>query len=61
MESNIVTIVIYCDYKVTPKQNLQQHVKSIHNGVKYSCEYCEYKASHKVNLQRHEKSIHNKK
>ena len=27
----------------TRKSNLQQPAKSIHDGVKYSCEFCEYK------------------
>ena len=28
----------YCAYKATQKDNLQQHVKTIHDGVKYSCD-----------------------
>ena len=32
----------YCAYKATTKSRLQQHVKSIHEGVKYSCEFCDY-------------------
>ena len=33
-------------------------MKSIHDGVKYSCEYCDFKATEKSNLQNHVKSIH---
>ena len=33
-------------------------MKSIHDGVKFSCEYCEYKAATKRSLQNHVKSIH---
>ena len=29
-----------CGYKATVKNSLQQHVKSIHGGVKLSCELC---------------------
>ena len=32
-------------------------MKSIHYGVKYSCEFCHYKATQKENLQQHMKSI----
>ena len=73
MESNIVVNIVtirqlrkvtvkysceFCDYKATTKNTLQNHVKSIHDGVKYSCEYCEYKATTKSDLRRHVKSIH---
>ena len=40
------------------KNSLQRHVKSIHDGVKHSCEFCEYKANRKSNLQQQFKSIH---
>ena len=33
-------------------------MKSIHDGVKYSCEYCDYKATEKGSLQKHLKSFH---
>ena len=38
--------------------NLQRHVESVHDGVKYSCESCDYKATTKGNLQRHVVSVH---
>ena len=33
-------------------------MKSIHDGVKYSCEYCDCKATEKGSLQKHLKSFH---
>ena len=56
MESNIVVNIV--TYKAIEKSSLKTHVKSIHDGVKYSCEYCDYKATRKDNLQEHVKSIH---
>ena len=47
----------FCDYKASQKGNLQQHVQSIHVGVKYSCEFCDYKASQKGHLKQHVQSI----
>ena len=47
-----------CEYKVSQKSQLQQHIKSIHDGVKYRCKYCDYEASWRDNLQLHVKSIH---
>ena len=74
MESNIIVNIVtirrfrkvssnlfrceHCDYKATTKSSLQQHMKSIHDGVKYSCKYCDYKATPKSNLQQHVKSLH---
>ena len=37
---------------------LQQQVKSIHDGLKYSCEFCDFKATQKRSLPQHVKSIH---
>ena len=53
-----------CAYKATQKIKLQQHVQSVHNGVKYNCVQCDYKAcgykaSQKENLQKHVQSVHN--
>ena len=46
--------------KVTMKISLQKYMKSIHDGVIYSCGKCEYKATQKGNLQQHMKSIHDR-
>ena len=45
----------------TTKRNLQLHVKSVHDGVKYNCERCDYKATTKSSLCMyivHVQSIH---
>ena len=34
------------------------HVKSIHEGKRYSCDQCDYKATHKSSIIRHVKTIH---
>ena len=33
-------------------------MKSVHDGVKHSCEFCDYMATTKSSLQQHVKSIH---
>jgi len=47
-----------CNYKATESNNLQRHIKSIHDGVKYPCDQCNYKATASSSLQQHIKSIH---
>ena len=47
-----------CEFKATLKQNLQRHIRSVHEGQKFSCIFCEYKATYKGNLHRHIKSVH---
>ena len=39
------------------KGDLKRHMKSFHDGVKYSCKYCDYKVIEKGNLQQHAQSI----
>ena len=38
--------------------HLKEHVESIHEGVRYSCDQCDYRATTKGNLKRHEMSKH---
>ena len=40
------------------KENLQTHIKSVHESQKFPCPQCEYKATEKGHLQRHIKSVH---
>ena len=40
----------HCEYKAVKKQNLQKHIKSIHNGHKIQCPHCEHKETHKNKL-----------
>ena len=37
---------------------LLNHIKSVHQGVKFSCNQCNYKARQKGHLLRHRKSMH---
>ena len=47
-----------CNYKASQSNNLQQHIRSIHEGVKYPCDQCDYQATHSSSLRQHIKSIH---
>ena len=47
-----------CDKKFISLSNLNAHMKSLHEGIRYSCDKCEYKATQKVSLKVHIKSIH---
>ena len=47
-----------CDYKATRKDNLMRHIKSTHEGFKFSCEQCDYQATKRGNLMTHIKSVH---
>ena len=46
-----------CDYKKYI-DNFKQHIKLIHEGVRYSCDQCDYKGTSKSHLTSHVKSIH---
>lgn len=48
----------HCNYKTPRKYNLQQHVGSMHEGVRYSCEQCNFKTPRRYNLDQHIKSMH---
>ena len=47
-----------CDKFYTNKQNLIQHTKSAHEGIKFPCNDCSYKATSKYNLTMHIQAIH---
>ena len=47
-----------CDSQFTRLGSLQQHVKSIHDGIKYPCGQCEYQATEKSALNKHILSQH---
>ena len=47
-----------CDYKTKYSFDLNKHVKSIHEGVRYPCELCDYKATQKGNLRTHKLKRH---
>ena len=47
-----------CEYKATTKSNIQAHVKSVHEGHKFSCPHCGLTFIRKGNLHVHIKSVH---
>merc|ERR1719319_626940 len=54
-----INITNLCDYKSTKKNNLRQHVESIHIAIlNYDCRLCKYMASTKCNFDLHVKSKH---
>ena len=42
----------------TQSNKLLLHIKSIHKGIKYSCNQCDFRATFESNLQRHIKTKH---
>ena len=48
----------HCEYKAVKMQNLQTHIKSVHEGLKFQCPHCEHNATGKGHLQTHIKSVH---
>ena len=49
-----------CNYISKLRNNLDQHVKSIHKGVVYPCDQCNLISSNPNNLRQHKKSVHEK-
>ena len=47
-----------CEYNATYSYWLNRHIKSKHEGVRYSCDKCEYNATNSYWLNRHIKSKH---
>lgn len=47
-----------CDYQATRIDNLNQHIKSQHEGIKYACNQCTYHASRPSNLRNHARKMH---
>ena len=47
-----------CEYKATSKSNIQSHIKSVHEGHKFSCPHCGLTFTQKGSLNRHIKSVH---
>ena len=44
--------------QVAKQSNLQRHIQSQHEGIKYPCDQCDYQATEKNGLQKHNKSKH---
>ena len=47
-----------CTYASPKKENLQQHVRSVHENVKVTCDNCGKKFSDKPKLNRHKRKKH---
>ena len=50
-----------CDIVCSHLGNLKRHMKSKHEGIRYSCDYigCDYKATQKPDIKRHKEFKHN--
>ena len=47
-----------CTYATPKKENLQQHVRSVHENVKATCDTCGKKFSDKPTLNKHKRRKH---
>ena len=47
-----------CAYSTTMKHHLEEHVRSIHQGIKEPCETCGRNFSKKSNLNKHLREFH---
>ena len=50
--------MVHCSDKATQEDYSLTHKRSVHEGVKFSCDQCNYKAKWKSSLRKHIKSIH---
>ena len=50
--------MISVNFVVGTKQGLICHVKTVHEGVQYSCDQCDFKATRKHSLKVHVEDIH---
>lgn len=48
----------HCEYKSPRRNNLTQHMESVHEGVRYPCDFCDYKATKKHYLKTHIRKKH---
>ena len=46
------------NFQDTYQSFLKTNKKSIHYGIKYSCDKCDYQATQQGNLKTHKKSVH---
>jgi len=47
-----------CNRTFKSRQNLKQHIESVHQKVRYDCDQCDHRASTKSNLRCHKASQH---
>ena len=48
----------FCDYRPANRRHLNQHVRNVHQGLKYECMHCDYKTGDKSNLKKHIEKTH---
>ena len=48
----------HCGNLYSCKRDLNRHIKSVHEGIKYPCNLCDYEANQQISLRSHVKSIH---
>jgi len=42
-----------CAYKTTRKRHLNEHIQSVHEGVRFNCKYCNHHSARNRDLKRH--------
>lgn len=47
-----------CEYETRNKFNLQEHIDSLHEGIKYPCAFCGHMSSTSNNLKKHVARVH---
>ena len=47
-----------CEYETRKKFNLQEHIDSLHEGIKYPCAFCGHMSSTSNNLKKHVARVH---
>ena len=57
-ETHLHFLCNQCNYKSKAKKDLQTHIQSKHEGIKYPCHHCDYEASRQDTLQTHIESQH---
>ena len=49
-----------CEFKSSQKDQMEHHIKSVHEKRKYTCEQCEFASEQKDEVKKHKESIHEK-
>jgi len=47
-----------CDFKAASSINLRNHVKTVHEGIKYYCDICDFRSARVSRLNKHIKTEH---
>ena len=46
-----------CGHRVKSGSSLSQHIRVVHEGMKYPCRQCDYKATSQNHLARHRRAV----